>query len=301
MESIMLEAATSHTWTRHPANPLMSLRPGRFDSFHIHAPMVVKDGARYRMWYSGSDLHANEHHRIGYAESPDGVSWDRLDEPVLVPGDPSGYFSVPAVLRSADGALLKQDGLYRMWFTGHNLMCDLRTATSPDGIEWTLHGDEPLRTDVYCPTIIFEDGLHRMWYTNLDADGAMAIFYAYSTDGLEWTMRPVPVLRSTEPWEFRNVLYPFVLKRDGVYEMFYTSYGQTCELAVARSEDGIHWHKDRGPILSPDPSSSYDSLYCSNASVVPEPDGSDKLYYASRIDMEHKYFAIALAVREPAP
>ena len=140
-----------------------------------------------------------------------------------------------------------------------------------------------------------------MWYTNLDADGAMAIFYADSPRRPGMDDAPGPVLRSTEPWEFRNVLYPFVLKRDDVYEMYYTSYGQTCELAVARSEDGIHWHKDRGPILSPDPSSSYDSLSCSNASVVPEPDGSDKLYYASRIDMEHKYYAIALAVREPAP
>ena len=164
----MSETATNHTWTRHPANPLLSLRPGRFDSFHIHAPMVVKEGGRYRMWYSGSDRTPNEYHRIGYAESRDGVTWERLDEPVLVPGDPSGYFSVPAVLRTPDGEVLKQDGLYRMWFTGHNLMCDLRTATSPDGIEWTLHSEEPLRTDVYCPTIIFEGGLYKMWYTNLD-------------------------------------------------------------------------------------------------------------------------------------
>ncbi len=296
-----LEAVTRRVWTRHPANPLLSLRPKSFDSFHIHAPMVVKDGGRYRMWYSGSDRTPNEYHRIGYAESRDGVTWERLDEPVLVPGDPSGYFSVPAVLRSADGEVLKQDGLYRMWLTGHNLMCDLRMATSPDGIEWTLHSKEPLRTDVYCPTIIFEDGVYRMWYTNLDTDGAMVIFYADSVDGLEWSMRPGPVLRSTEPWEFRNVLYPFVLKRGGVYEMYYTSYGHICELAVARSEDGIHWEKDSGPILSPDSLSSYDSLYCSNASVIPEPDGRDKLYYSSRIDMEHRYFAIALAVREPTP
>ena len=296
-----LGAATRQAWTRHPANPLLSLRPGRFDSFHIHAPMVVKEGGRYRMWYSGSDRTPNEYHRIGYAESRDGVTWERLDEPVLVPGDPSGYFSVPAVLRTPDGEVLKQDGLYRMWFTGHNLMCDLRTATSPDGIEWTLHSEEPLRTDVYCPTIIFEGGLYRMWYTNLDADGAMAIFYADSTDGLEWSMRPGPVLRSTEPWEHRNVLYPFVLKRGGVYEMCYTSYGHICDLAVARSDDGIHWQKDGGPILFPDPDSTYDSLYCSNASVIPEPNGRDKLYYASRIDMDHRYYAIALAVRKLVP
>ncbi len=146
-----------HVYARYPANPLLPLRPHKFDSFHIHAPMVVKEDGRYRMWYSGSDRTPNEYHRIGYAESRDGVTWERMDEPVLVPG------------------------------------------------------------------------------------------------------------------------------------------------AVARSEDGIHWEKDGGPILSPDPGSSYDSLYCSNASVIPEPDGRDKLYYASRIDMDHRYYAIGLAVREPTP
>ena len=54
------------------------------------------------------------------------------------------------------------------------------------------------------------------------------------------------------------------------------------------------------PLLSPDPDSSYDSLYCSNASVIPEPDGRNKLYYASRVDMQHKYYAIALATAVPA-
>jgi len=124
-------------WKRHPSSPLLSLRPGRFDSNHIHAPMVVREGGRYRMWYSGSDRDGNELHRIGYAESKDGVSWERLEEPVLSPSDPEGYFSVPAVLRDAGGEVLRQDGRLMMWITGHNLMCDLRLCTSEDGIEWT--------------------------------------------------------------------------------------------------------------------------------------------------------------------
>ena len=49
------------------------------------------------------------------------------------------------------------------------------------------------------------------------------------------------MMRSTKPWEHTNVLCPFVLKRDGVYEMYYTSYGDVCDLAVAFSEDGAHW------------------------------------------------------------
>ena len=61
------------------------------------------------MWYSGSDRDGNELHRIGYAESKDGVDWERLDEPVPSPLGPEGYFSVPAVLRDASGEVLRQE------------------------------------------------------------------------------------------------------------------------------------------------------------------------------------------------
>ena len=90
-----LEAVTRRVWTRHPSNPLLPLRPHKFDSFHIHAPMVVKEDGRYRMWYSGSDLTPNEYHRIAYAESRDGVTWERMDEPVLTPTRPATSRSRP--------------------------------------------------------------------------------------------------------------------------------------------------------------------------------------------------------------
>jgi predicted GH43/DUF377 family glycosyl hydrolase len=140
-----------------------------------------------------------------------------------------------------------------------------------------------------------------MWYTFYEqrSDGrAMAIWYATSRDGLVWKTRDGgPVLRSTEPWEHRNVLYPWVARRRGEYEMFYTSFGKICELALATSPDGVRWTKGPCPILSPDPASKYDSLYCSKPCLVEEPGGRDKLYYGARIDMIHKYYAIGLAER----
>ena len=69
--------AAAGRWKRHSPDPLLALRPGKFDSEHLHAPMVVKESGRYRMWYSGSDRERNEYHRIAYAESPDGLLWLR--------------------------------------------------------------------------------------------------------------------------------------------------------------------------------------------------------------------------------
>lgn len=43
--------------------------------YAISRPCVVRDGSLYRMWYS----HRGTTYRIGYAESDDGLVWDRSD------------------------------------------------------------------------------------------------------------------------------------------------------------------------------------------------------------------------------
>lgn len=46
------------------------------EEFAIARPWVVRDGRRYRMWYS----YRGPAYRIGYAESDDGLRWERLDD-----------------------------------------------------------------------------------------------------------------------------------------------------------------------------------------------------------------------------
>lgn len=282
-------------WKRHPDNPVLALRPGRFDSNHIHAPMVFRDRGIFRMLYSGSDRRGNRYHRIGYAESEDGIEWRRRPSPVLSPESRDGYYTCPTLLRDVEGAVMREGGLYRMWFCGRPDDLRLHHATSPDAINWHIDPQDPLELDAYSPTVIHEAGAYRMWYTSVSEDKAMEIGLAESRDGIDWRVESESVLRSTEDWEQKNLLYPFVIKRGGRYEMYYTSYGRICEIAVATSSDGLIWSKTGGPVLSPDPESDWDSLYCSRPCVVTVPGGRDRLYYASRIDMKHKYFAIGLA------
>jgi hypothetical protein len=45
------------------------------DEHAISRPCVIKDGSVYRMWYS----YRGHTYRIGYAESYDGIDWQRLD------------------------------------------------------------------------------------------------------------------------------------------------------------------------------------------------------------------------------
>lgn len=61
-------------------------------------PCVVRDGDRYRMWYCyrGSHnfrTHREQSYRLGYAESHDGISWERMDERVGIERAEEGWDS----------------------------------------------------------------------------------------------------------------------------------------------------------------------------------------------------------------
>jgi hypothetical protein len=45
------------------------------DENALARPCVIRDGSRYRMWFA----HKGDAYRLGYAESADGLTWDRRD------------------------------------------------------------------------------------------------------------------------------------------------------------------------------------------------------------------------------
>ncbi len=53
------------------------------DEYAIGRPHVVKDGSRYRMWFCAR----GDAYRLGYAESDDGLHWDRDDDAVQLEGE----------------------------------------------------------------------------------------------------------------------------------------------------------------------------------------------------------------------
>jgi hypothetical protein len=47
--------------------------------YAISRPCVVKDGGTYKLWYAHRASKQGDTYRIGYAESPDGLTWTRRD------------------------------------------------------------------------------------------------------------------------------------------------------------------------------------------------------------------------------
>ena len=73
------------TWRPSGADCL----PPRPGIYATSTPCIVREGARYRMWYS----YRGERYRIGYAESDDGISWAPADGDVGIDVSPEGWDS----------------------------------------------------------------------------------------------------------------------------------------------------------------------------------------------------------------
>jgi hypothetical protein len=118
------------------------------------------------------------------------------------------------------------------------------------------------------------------------------------------------VLEIDQPWELNRLFYPTVVRRDGVYLMWYGSYwkdarpAQKTALGFAASLDGLKWYKHpSNPVLRPEPKHDWESHYVTSQSVMPLADGTWRMWYASRTrpPFTHKYFALGTAVWNGPP
>ncbi len=299
-------------WQRDGEGPCISLGPpGAFDDAHLFAPCVAFDGNVYRMWYCGSrGTVAGRVFQMGLATSEDGIHFEKYpDSPVFAFGDGRHSILTPAVLRHADGAVCREDGCFRMWFSA----CDfpsgdglhtLHETRSSDGIHWSPPSPAQLR-DVYSPTLILENGTYRMWYADVSKD-PWCLRYAESRDGSRWEVAAEPVITLDQAWEHGRLFYPAVIAENGQYLMWYGSYTQEAgmemktALGCAVSRDGRHWQKmDCNPVFGPDASRDWESNFTTSQSLLRQPDGTLRIWYASRPcpPFVHKYFAIGTAHR----
>jgi hypothetical protein len=80
------ESKTGVDWERTGHVCIDFNRP---EEYAIARPVVLNDGGVYRMWYS----HRGSSYRIGYAESPDGLTWERRDDEVGIDVSDTGWDS----------------------------------------------------------------------------------------------------------------------------------------------------------------------------------------------------------------
>ena len=305
------------TWVKDTEGPILSLgAPGQFDDTHIFAPAVTRDeSGQYLLWYPGSQgKPGSRWFRLGLATSADGKAFQKSStNPVL--GFEEEWRSVltPTVLRNPDGTLLREDGKIRLFFSSARLgksgLHTLHESRSADGIKWDKPS-EALLQNAYASSILKTEKGYEMWYTDV-VRRPWLIRHAVSADGREWKVDDRPAVQLGQAWEAEVVLYPAVVKVDGVYLMWYGSYDnairrETTAIGFAASADGINWHKNpNNPVLRPDMGRDWESNYVGSGSVMRLPDGSFRYWYASRKKppFDNLYFAIntCLLYTSPSP
>ncbi len=294
-------------WKRDTEGPIIKLGDdGAFDDMHIFAPCVAWEDEQFRLWYCGSRGTVKERvFRLGLATSKDGRVFEKhLDNPVFEFGDGKHSILTPTLLRNADGSLLREDGQMRMWFSATDFSSsgvhNLHESQSRDGIHWTAPS-EPQLSGVYAPTILKDGDVYHMWYTDVAAE-PWKFRHAQSADGRNWDVTKEPVLRIGQAWEQGRLFYPTVVKSGDQFLMWYGSYWSEFEgktaIGFAVSNDGINWYKNpHNPVFRPDPSHDWESHYTTSQSILQLPDGSWRIWYASRKKppFRNKYFAIGTA------
>ena len=215
-----------------------------FDSLFAFGACVVKDGAGFRMWYTGwnGDTSAPDaegrsrrvHFRIGLASSRDGLSWTKQ-----VGGTGGGAVlslgaaGQPDAESAAHPHVLAEAGKYRMWYE-----CDdgqlrrICAAKSGDGLAWTKQGivlepggaGSPDERGVGNPVVIRRKGRYELWYEGTSREAPSSrVLRATSPDGTVWTkagevaLHPQPPVSGDEAVHVDSIL----VKADGACQVFF--------------------------------------------------------------------------------
>lgn len=210
-----------HSADKHPANPVLTAdRPweqgGTYSGPYLYGTVIWDEG-KLRMWYH---LHSGGGYRNAYAESADGVTWEKPNLGIVEEG---GSTDNNLVVGAATG----EEAQFGRPPAG---LCH-----NPSVIRQTWESDPGKRYALYCYGATVRHAR-----------------VAYSPDGLHWTF--TPETRETGLFRSGDVLNFF---RDPYRQRFVATWKSGSRrgraAGVALSDDGLTWTKPvEGPVFVAD-------------------------------------------------
>jgi len=204
---------------RHPANPLLLPNPlHQWEALNVFNPSVIQHNGLFHMFYraQGYDYVS----RIGYALSSDGLSWNRLEEPILAPHQGrDDYRGVE------DPRVTLLDGIFYMTYTafGANSYFPM-IAKSKNLIVW--EDIAPLERAENKDHVLFPEKiggryaiLHRR---------SPNIWIGYSDDLINWTNHSIIMKpRSGDEWDSKSIGgNGLPIKTEQGWLLFYHGYSE---------------------------------------------------------------------------
>jgi len=150
--------------------------------------------------------------------------------------------------------------------------------------EWLEHPDSPVlgpgppgswdSRGHWLSEVVFDGSIYHMWFEGLEEDvGSRGIGHATSTDGVEWTKDPNPVLVQGDSgeWDDHRVAHLGVVYDGTLFHMWYSGVFNdgTVRVGYATSPDGSVWTKsDHNPVMDVGPPGSWESVGVSSSTVI---------------------------------
>jgi len=267
-------------WFKYAGNPVMNVgAAGSWESKWVMPDRVIKQGSVYKMWYTA--LNSSSIHRIGYATSPNGITWTKYAGNPILPLGPSSWDAVHA----GHGYVRYFNSTYHMWYFGGGSKYNIGYANSPDGIVWTKYAGNPVVNfgttgqwddgGIALASVLGPDSIggFKMWFHGVSSSGVQ-IGLATATDSVTWTKyagNPILPHGTAGSWDDAFTGYPRVLKVDQSYSMFYagTRSPNSFQIGQATSPDGITWTKfPDNPVLTTGSQGSSDDYAVYEGEVI---------------------------------
>jgi len=239
-------------WQRLSKEPILAPQGAGWESAGTFNPAVIEHQGKYVMLYRAQDAQGTS--RLGYAESPDGIHFERRPQPVLSPE--AEYEKSGGV---EDPRLVKLHGTYYLTYTGYNTRdAQLCLATSRDLIHWDRKGvilpaykgnwnTGWTKSGAIVPEKV--DGKYWMYFLGTTPDKNDQMGLAYSTDLIHWTEATKTPVLPRRPGQFDSRVVepgpPPILTPDGIVLI----YNGADDKLVYRTAIAIFDRKDPRKVL----------------------------------------------------
>jgi predicted GH43/DUF377 family glycosyl hydrolase len=159
------------SFVRYSEGPILDR--DTYDPFFTASSCVLIEGALWRMWYLScvgwefKDAKPQHRYQIKYAESRDGIHWDKTGV-VAVGFKSSDEYAI------SRPCVVKDGNVYRMWYSYRGMAYRIGYAESADGITWRRldesvgigPGPEPWDSEMIEYPFVFDAGLDRCMLYN---------------------------------------------------------------------------------------------------------------------------------------
>ena len=176
-----------------------------------------------------------------------------------------------------DHCLIRENGVFHLFYLRGDPAIDIGHASSTDLIHWTVEDAvlsvEPGTWDdlaMWAPQVFKIGNGWMMYYTGVNLASSQQTGIAFSTDLYDWFKLPWPVYHPDpltwaewSPNAFSHGRDPFVFKHEGLFYMLNTAktWFNKGAVACAVSTDGFAW-QDAGPLFVNNTWHVMESLQC---------------------------------------